>query len=282
MEEWETDWDFGSFAVAQTEHNSECSPSQLQLGSQDLNDGDTLRYLGPEGIITVAPYFNQTEKVKVYEEINSNQLHFSQDKSEWSSHTEWQDEGLLLAVPHTQERPSYVSFQSKAGPSVELVKEERQNLNYQHEPNTQHMTQANAGFSMGSLGHHGYSGQLALHLNTAGINMQPYLGYVHSDGITPRANFLEIQQRSLQTYMEPPSGHFQTARQGYLTQPLAYQAIQEGQGEMTYPNYNNDPWSNHHHHVHSPVNCVGGTSHANAFIPGGPAQFYETYSDLYN
>lgn len=203
-------------------------------------------------------YFNQsgditgTKDQRSYGEINYNRQHGSQERSNLF-YREWQNE-MSPAVSHTQDWSSYDSSygreegctelwsnsasQSNIRTRVEVSREERQRemssdaTQYysQQQPQNQHMARDHTSLRTGSVGQHGLSGELAPHLDAAGSNIYPYVGdpRTHSDSIAPepRVQFLGIERRRWQTYMEFPFGRVQTAPQSYMTQPMAYQATE--------------------------------------------------------
>ncbi|XP_044191763.1 uncharacterized protein si:ch211-199g17.2 [Thunnus albacares] len=263
-------------------------------------------------------YFNQSEDLtntqnqKAYEERNYNRWHCSQGRSKKNFSKEWQNEGQLPAASHTQEGSSYHSFdrreedfseqwynstfQNEVGTRVDVPRGERHEIStnatqhyYQQQPITQYMAQNHTCLPVGSVGHRSLSGELAPHLDATRINMHPHIGdsHVNSDGIAPdpRVQFLEMEQRGLQTYMEFMIGHVQTAPQRYMTQPLAYQGVQIGHGGvMSNPGYNigqrTNPDQLFRHPVSGDSGGSGDMSHSNAFIPPGQALRYEACSHL--
>lgn len=287
-EDCELDWDSGSFAVSHAEHTSMCTPSHLQ---EDLYSGDGDAGQAVDGYFCDNEYFNQsgdiigTKDQRFYVERNYNRPHGSQERSnlfykEWQNEgPQTQSEGLSPAVSHTQDWSSYNSSygreegctelwsnstsQSNVGTRVEVSREERQRemssdaTQYysQQKPQNQHMSRDHS-LLTGSVGQRGLSGELAPHLDAARSNMYPYVGdsHAHSGSVPPepRVQFLGIERRRWQTYMEFPFGHVQTAPRSYMMQPTAYQATEVCRGGMFNPNYNIGPRTNPDQHFSHP------------------------------
>lgn len=261
-------------------------------------------------------YFNQPEDItepkdkRFYEPNEYNRQHNSEERSSKRFYNECQNEGpqthnkgLSAAAPHTQDWLSYDSSSRlekdyteqwyNSGTRVEVPREERPRETsanatqhyYQHWPQYQDMAQEHTSLWTGGVEQHDLSGELAPHFDAVRINMHPRFGdsLAHSCSIAPepRAQFLEIEQRQLQTYMEFTIGHVPTAPHSNMTQTTAHQATQVGHGVMSNPNYNTGPWTNPDHHLPHPVG--GGDGHgmyrSNAFIPPGQALNYGVHSD---
>lgn len=320
----------GSFAINHTECTSMCATSQLQ---QDLcnEDGGTGQYVGPEGNLTVTlpqevdgyyndnEYFSQSEDVtwsrdqKAYAETNYNRQHGSQERTSTNFNTDLknqglqtQNEGLSLAVSHTQDwtsyKPSYSGKEgfaeqrynavslSKTGTGVEVSSEEGQKEmssdatlhHYQRQP--QYMARDHASFVPGSVGHRSLSGELVPHLDAVRVSMYPYLGDCRAPSASnaPGAwtQVHEIEQRPLQTYMEP---NVPTTPQSYITQPMTCPAVQVGYGVMGDPNYKIRPGANNYQSFPHPVSGgtgVGAMFQSNSYIPPRQAPYHGTHSDV--
>lgn len=265
------------------------------------------QYQEVDGYFSNDDYINQSEDItniqnqKACEERSYDKLHHSQKRSK-NFYKEWQNEGRLPAVSCAQEWSSYHSsdrpeegcteqlysstFQNNVCSRVHVPREERHEISsnatqqyYQQQPIMQYMAQDHTCLSAGSVGHHGLSGELAPRVDAAGINMHRHIGdsHVHSDSIAPdpRVQFLEMEQRRLQTYTEHTNGHVQLASPSYMTQALAYQGV------ISNPSYNIEPRTNPDQLFPHPVGGDGGgLSHSNAFIPPGQTLCYEAHSDL--
>ncbi|XP_045914099.1 uncharacterized protein LOC123976200 isoform X3 [Micropterus dolomieu] len=260
-------------------------------------------------------YFNQPEDItepkdkRFYEPNEYNRQHNSEERSSKRFYNECQNEGpqthnkgLSAAAPHTQDWLSYDSSSRiekdyteqwyNSGTRVKVPREERPRETsadatqhyYQQWPQYQDMTQEHTSLWTGGVEQH-TAGELAPHFDAVRINMHPRFGdsLAHSCSIAPepRAQFLEIEQRQLQTYMEFTIGHVPIAPHSNMTQTTAHQATQVGHVVMSNPNYNTGPWTNPDHHLPHPVG--GGDGHgmyrSNAFIPPGQALNYGAHSD---
>lgn len=250
--------------------------SELQ---QDLytGDGDVGQYMGPEinfsqcqevdGYFGDNQYFNQFEDItgtkdrSFYGRKIYNRQRVSQENSNLL-YKELENEGPQtpsegLSVSHAQDWTPYNSYrheegyiepwsssasQSNVGTRVEASREERQSSDYtryypQQQPQNQHMARFHTSVVTGGAGPH---------LDAARVNTYPRGGdpCTYSSIVPePRGQFLEIEQRRWQTYMEVPFGRVQTAPQSYTMPPAAYQATEAGHGGMFNPNYSTGPGS---------------------------------------
>ncbi len=215
-EDCELDCDGGSFALNHAEHNSMCTPSQLQ---QDLysGDGGAGQYMGPErnfsqyqeveGYFGNNEYFTQSEDItltkdqRFYGEMNYHRQHGSQERSN-VFYKEWQNEGpQTQSEGLSQDWSSYSSSygrqegctepwsnstsQSNVGTRVEVSREERQRemssdapqYYFQQQLQNHHMARDHTSPLSGSVEQRDLSGELAPHLDAARSNMYSYVGY---------------------------------------------------------------------------------------------------------
>lgn len=264
-------------------------------------------------------YISQSEDVtgtrdqKVYAERDYNRQHGSQERPSTSFNKNLKNEGLKTqnerlcpAVSHTQGWTSYKSSYagkegyaeqwynaeslSKTGTGVEVSNEEGQmemssdatSHYYQRKP--QYMAQDHASFVPGSVGHSSLSGELVPNLDAVRVSMYPFLGDCHayraSTAPAPRTQIHEIEQRQLQTYMEP---NVPSAPQSYITQPMTCQAVQVGYRVMGDPNYNIRPGANNYQpfpHPDTSGTGVAAMFQSNSYIPPRQAPFYGAHSDV--
>ncbi|XP_023268130.1 uncharacterized protein LOC111659405 isoform X1 [Seriola lalandi dorsalis] len=280
------------------------------------------RYQEVDGSFSINEDSSQSEDItwkndqKVYGDRNYDRRHGSQETSSMNFTEEFKNEGLqkqneelLHAVSHIQDWSSYNSSyrpeegyavqwynsasQNKVGTRVEVPREERQEMSsgsaqcyYKQQPQNQYMAADHTNLLTVDVEQHGLSGESSC-LDAARIKMHPQLDFLAHSGSSapqPRVQFLETEQRQLQTYMEFTANHVQTTPQSYMMQPVAYQTIYRGHGVMPNPNYSHVPMANPDHHFPHPGSsssggCGGGMSQSNAFIPPVQALCYGTYSD---
>ncbi|XP_037651043.1 uncharacterized protein LOC119503367 isoform X2 [Sebastes umbrosus] len=324
----ELDYDTGSITVDDAEHTSQLQQDLYSgdgdAGQYMEPERNVTPYQEVDGYLNDDEYFNQSEDTtganyqRVSGENNYNGQQGSQERSRF--YKEWQNDGpqtqhewLSPAASYTQDWSSYnssygrdagcteqwynSSSQSKVGTGVSREGQNGMSSDaaqhyYQQQPQNQYMAQDHTSLQTGGVGQHGLSSELAAYSGADRINTHPYLGdpRAHNGSIAlePRMQFLEFEQRRLQTYMEFTFGHFQTASQSYMTQPTAHQAFHVGHGMMSYPNYNNEPTNPDQPFPH-PVSGWGGgevgsggggMSQSNAFIPPGQALYYGANTDL--
>ncbi|XP_026156201.1 uncharacterized protein LOC113126417 [Mastacembelus armatus] len=268
-----------------------------------------------DGYLSKNKYFNQSEDTGTKfqkGERNYNRPHGSQEelcnnfnKELTNQGLQAQYEGPMHAVSHSQHlsyyNPSFgygegytegwysPALQSKLDIRAEVSREEGQkemNSGMTQHPDQQQSNVAQDCTSLmtSSVGQYGLSGESVSRLDSARINMQYHFGgFIPQSGspaLDPRAQFLETEQRQLQTYMEFTVGHAHTAPQSYMPPGMTYQAIQVGYGVRSDPNYNTV--SRTTQLFSHPVSHHFGrdTSQSNAFIPHGQGVHYGTQSDL--
>nr|XP_020462477.1 uncharacterized protein LOC109963900 isoform X3 [Monopterus albus] len=304
-EDYDLDCDAESFTVGHTEH---CTISQLQ---QDLYSEDSgARHVGSKRNLLVTlnqevdGYFcdskcqfediTGTKDQVIYGEGNYNRLRDFQEMPNSSFNIELTNRGLQTphegwspAVPHTRDWSSYYSSygfnkghaedphgsapQSRVGTGVDERRKEMRSDATQQQSHSQYV--------VGSVGHHGLSGELVPDFDAARSNMHPdirdSLSHSGNAALDPRVQF-ETEQRRLQAYMEFRIGHVQTAPQRYMPQPT-YQAVQVDYGVMSDPNYN--AASQTTQLFPYPVCSARGMSQSNAFMPPGQSAYHGAHSD---
>lgn len=279
------------------ERNVSFTHTHTQYQEADFNDDE---YLNQWEDRTGKKYQN------VYGDDNYDRHYGSQERSSKRIYKEWQNEGPQTqnewpAGSHTHDWTYYNSsygheagcteYSSTSQSQFGASRQERQNEMlaqhyYQQQPQNQYMQQDHTSLQRGIVGQHGLSNQLAAHSDAARNDTHPHLGefLAHSGGVAqePRARFLEVEHRQLQTYMEFPIGHVHTAQQSYMTQPMGHHAFQVGHEMMSNPSYSIGPGPNSDQHYPHPASSggCGGMSQSNAFIPPGQALPYGAHSDL--
>ncbi|XP_061787023.1 uncharacterized protein [Nerophis lumbriciformis] len=177
--------------------------------------------------------------------------------AEWStdSHAFSHKQGYALQFYNSSSRPSGNAHSDV--PATACI------FDYRHQPAAQSTSHGISSVAMVTAGHH---------LNTQ--KMPPPFVYspaVHSNGTAPAGHGVHIhgiKQERYQTYTQFQSGHAEAA-QTYWTHPVAYQAVQVGQGQV-YQGYNTSPWgSQPSPYCPHPGGHWG--AHLNASVSPGPA-----------
>lgn len=309
-EDYELDYDPGSFAMNHSEYTSGCAPSQLQ---QDFSRGDTGsgQYMGSERNITqhqeMDGYFRNSDNFSqsefmtnkqsqgACEERTYNKLHHSQGRSQ-NFYTEGQNQGQLAVVPDARQWSSFPSsnrheegyteqwygssFQNEFDPRVDVPRGERHEISsnatqqyYQQQPITQYMAQDHTHLPVGRVGDYGVSGEAAPHLAAAGFNVHPHTenSHVHSDSIAPEPGEQFVVNEQRQLQT------YADVTMGHI--PMAPQSyMTQRLPYQAIQVCHGVVSTNANHHFLYP-GSGGGMYHSDTFIPPGQAQCYGAWSD---
>ncbi|KAM9838176.1 uncharacterized protein ACBR49_016912 [Aulostomus maculatus] len=262
-EDCDPDCDSASLATNQTEYTS----NQYTSNQQDFCSGDAGEYMEPNSNPTATPYFQHFEPPNYGYHRGMCYTRPPQEVSEGVSSAMSHPRGWSSNVSPYRHEDYAVQWDNSSFLNEDVPGGETHAVRCSYPQQPQYTAPGPTGVSRA-----GFSDQPAPQSHAVMVNWQPFIAYSH----VPRDG-AALEPGGPQTHMALTTAHVQMAQQRYVTQPVAYPAVQAVQGEVSYPSYSTGPWSLPNQYI-PPAVSDGGASQSNPYA--GPSLSYDDHSDI--